>query len=338
MRKAAGCVHSSLARRRLAASLREPTPEAATATALGPQRTWFSDWLAHSDLEDPFWTPYEASAALSATRIPVLLIGGWHDVFLDQTLEQYDRLDADVALTIGPWTHLETALKAARTADPETLAWFDEHVAGAGSRRPFPVRVHVTGAAEWRTLPTWPPKTHAHTLGLTGNGQLVDETGWGSAEFCYDPVDPTPSLGGRHMSAGAGRRDNRPLESRDDVLTFTSAPLASELEVLGAPAVELHLTTSTAASLFVRLCDVDPRGRSWNVTEAFTRLAPTSGPVMLPLGSCAHRFLPGHRLRLQISGGAYPRFARNPEPCEYTIACEHSHLTLPVGGGVDASA
>lgn len=318
------------ARRRVDAALREPTPEAAAVKALGPDHPWFTDWLAHPDLEDPFWTGYDASAALTATRIPVLLIGGWHDVFVDQTLEQYRRLDADVALTIGPWTHLDTAFKSSRVTDPEALAWFDEHLAGAPSRRPAPVRIHVTGAGQWRSMPSWPPKTEQRVLGLTSTGGLSAESGPGTVEFTYDPADPTPSVGGRHMSAKAGRQDNSALEARDDVVTFTSAPLDTPLEVLGAPSVHLRITTGTTPDVFVRLCEVDERGRSWNVTEVFTRLTTTDAPVTLSLGTCAHRFAPGRRLRLQISGGAHPRFARNPEPCHYTISCEGSHLTLPV--------
>jgi putative CocE/NonD family hydrolase len=134
------------------------------------------------------------------------------------------------------------------------------------------------------------------------------------------------------MSANAGRQDNRPLERRDDVVTFTSAALDADLDVVGVPRLELRVTVESIAppDLFVRLCDVDDRGRSWNVTEVFSRLTTASGSVSLRLGSCAHRFLAGHRLRLQISGGAYPRFARNPAPGHYTLICTGSSLALPV--------
>jgi predicted acyl esterase len=65
------------------------------------------------------------------------------------------------------------------------------------------------------------------------------------------------------------------------------------------------------------------------VTEAFTSPA-TAGRVNLRLGSCAHRFAAGHRIRVQISGGAYPRFARNVEECRYTLVCTDSRLAVPV--------
>jgi putative CocE/NonD family hydrolase len=320
------------ARRRVSAALRERTPELAAAVALGSDATWFTDWLAHPDLDDAFWEHYNATSALAVSKVPTLLIGGWHDVFVDQTLEQFRGLaerDIDVAMTIGPWTHLDTTVKASRVTDAEALAWFDQHVADLGPARDAPVRAYVTGASQWRTSQTWPPKTGDHTLRPHASGLLDEEGGTGTVEFAYDPADPTPSLGGRHMSAKAGRQDNRPLENRDDVVTFTSAPLDRPLDVIGAPQVELRLdVTSAQPDVFVRLCDVDSRGRSWNVTETFSRFDPAAGK--LSLGSCAHRFQAGHRIRLQVSGAAYPRFARNPDPCHYTVDCAGSALHLPV--------
>ncbi|MDX8032617.1 CocE/NonD family hydrolase [Lentzea sp. BCCO 10_0856] len=320
--------------RRVTAALHEPTPELAAAAALGDEPTWFDEWLAHPDLADPFWQQYDATSVLGTTTVPTLLIGGWHDVFVDQTLEQFRSLEsrqADVAMTIGPWTHLDTTVKAARVADTEALAWFDEHVGGLERAREAAVRVYLTGAEQWRTLPTWPPSTTELTLTLDASRLLSTEPGSGTVEFGYDPSDPTPSLGGRHMSAKAGRQDNRSIERRADVITFTSTALGQPLDVVGAPRVTLQLkVTGAAPDLFVRLCEVDARGRSWNVTEAFIRFDPTGGHVELPLGSCAHRFRAGHRVRLQISGGAYPRFARNPEPSHYTVDCAGSALSLPV--------
>ena len=325
------------ARRRVSAALREPTAERAAAAALGTGGTWFADWLTHTDLGDPFWEPYDAGAALTRAQVPVLLIGGWQDVFVDQTLEQFELLTehtGTAAVTIGPWTHLDLAAKAAPVTDSEALAWLDQHVAGTGPARTSPVRVFVTGAGEWRTLPAWPPKTGDQRLGLQANGQLTEEPTVvaGAIEFTYDPADPTPAVGGRHMSGKAGRQDNSRLERRDDVVTFTSAPLEHDLEVLGAPQLHVWLDSDRPqADAFVRLCEVDERGRSWNVTESFTRFEPAAEPRTIALGSCAHRFRAGQRIRLQISGGAYPRYARQDGPCHYTIVCSGAALTLPVG-------
>jgi hypothetical protein len=309
---------------RVAAALRERTPQDAAAMALRGSAPWFSDWLAHQDLTDPYWRPYSAASALRETTIPVLLIGGWHDVFIDQTIEQYHALrahNANVAMTVGPWTHLDTAIKAARIADSEALAWLDHHLAGTGPTRETPVHIQVTGTRDWRSIPAWPPPTHELVLSLIPDGSL---------DFTCRPDDPTPAVGGRHMSPGAGRQDNTKLEQRDDVVVCTSAPLEDDLEVFGTPRIELLVDTGgDQASVFVRLCEVDGRGRSWNVTEAFTPVAGTT-PTTITLGACAHRFRAGYRLRLQISGGAYPRYARNEKSVHYLIDVDGVSLTVDV--------
>jgi len=195
-----------------------------------------------------------------------------------------------------------------------------------------------------------------HDIGraMYGSGAfaLADFLGWSATVLAqgdgrYDPADPTPALGGRHMSSGAGARDNRPLESRPDVLTFTSEPIGSALEIIGSPRVDVTLDTDNPhADVFIRLCDVDRRGRSRNVTEIYHRLDPghvtEARTLSIELGACAHRFAAGHRLRLQVSGGAHPRYARNTGTGEsiatatsfaatrYTIHCDRSSLTLPI--------
>lgn len=330
------------ARRRVTAALRQPTPAGAAATALGDGAPWFGEWLGHTDLDDPYWRPYDASSALRDTAIPVLVIGGWQDVFVDQTLAQYHALSAhnrNVAMTIGPWTHVDTAVKAAKVVDTDALAWLDHQVAGSGPAREAPVRIYVTGAREWRSFTSWPPRTGERVLRLDAGGRLLDNAAAkGAVAFTCLPDDPTPSVGGRHMSPGAGRQDNSGLERRADVAVFTSDPLGEDLEVFGCPRVELAVEAEGGpASVFVRLCDVDGRGRSWNVTEAFVPVA-TRSATTVDLGACAHRFRAGHRLRVQVSGGAYPRYARNPNTVRYTIGCGGSSLTLPWGTSATPSA
>src|SRR4051812_7180153 len=91
-------------------------------------------------------------------------------------------------------------------------------------------------------------------------------------------MDPTPSVGGRVLAHRAGRRDNRRLEARADVRTFTTAPVEEPVELLGGARVQLFLTSDNPyADVFLRLCDVDPRGRSVDVTDRLVRLPPAPG-------------------------------------------------------------
>jgi uncharacterized protein len=118
------------------------------------------------------------------------------------------------------------------------------------------------------------------------------------------------------MSRRAGTRDNRPVEQRPDVLVYTSAVLAEPVEILGEVTAAVRLTRDNPhADLFVRLCDVDPRGVSRNVCDGVVRLTGATAldaTVTVSLLGAAHRFAAGHRIRVQVAGGAHPRFLRNP--------------------------
>ena len=123
-------------------------------------------------------------------------------------------------------------------------------------------------------------------------------------------------MGGQLLTGQAGAADNRALEARPDVLVYTGAPLTADLDVIGPVSARVRVRASGGHfDLFARLCDVDPRGRSRNVCDGIMRCGAVSPgsvvPVTVPMSATAHRFGAGHRLRLQISGGAHPRFARN---------------------------
>jgi putative CocE/NonD family hydrolase len=230
-----------------------------------------------------------------------------------------------VSLLVGPWSHASAFSKdGLRRISREALAWMNTHLAqDAEEDRAAPVQVFVGGAAEWRELAEWPPHEGEQMWYLHGDGELsrdapdgtapaATSAGTGQSSWRYDPADPTPSVGGQLLSPEAGPRDNRAVEARPDVLVFTSAPLHAPLDVLGPVRATLHLRVSTGhADVFVRLCDVDAEGRSFNVTDGILQTAGEDA-VTVAMSSAAHRFAAGHRLRLQVSGGAFPRFARNP--------------------------
>jgi uncharacterized protein len=114
---------------------------------------------------------------------------------------------------------------------------------------------------------------------------------------------------------GSGRVENTVLESRPDVLTYTTATLGSDTEIIGEVSAEIWFRSSLPyADVFVRLCDVDERGRSWNVCDGLTSLtgADAITAATVALWPTAYRFRRGHRIRVQVSSGAFPRYARNP--------------------------
>jgi putative CocE/NonD family hydrolase len=216
-------------------------------------------------------------------------------------------------------------------------------------RRPQPVRTFVTGSNTWHSPNAWPPEAAGTNWYPDDDGLLgTTAASGGQSAFRYDPADPTPSVGGRRLSSDAGVRDNAELEARPDVLTFTTPALSADLEFEGFPAAEVAVSVDNPhADLFVRICDVDARGRSHSITDTLIRLDPTVGAgevqhLTARLSPCAHRLLTGHGLRLQLSGGAHPQYARNlgtGEPpatgtglkaAVHTIHHDHTRLTLPV--------
>ena len=326
------------AKRRLAAGHNGLPAADAVDALLGGRAPWFRPWLAHPDLTDRFWDDKRATGALERSTVPTLLVGGWQDLFLEQTVAQYGALAArgvDVALTIGPWTHLAVGTRGAGIVARETLAWLDEHLAGAtGRARRAPVQVALTGDKSWWELPEWPTPTTPRRWRLGPAGRLVDvacdappdtpadattpsapaaDPGADiGAGFRYDPADPTPAVGGRLLTPDAGVRDNRRLIARADVVTFTTPPLTRELVIAGSPVAELdHVADPPHADLFVRLCDVAPNGRAHNVADGMRRRDPAAGPITVELDPCFHRVAAGHRITLLVAGGAHPRFLRN---------------------------
>jgi putative CocE/NonD family hydrolase len=168
----------------------------------------------------------------------------------------------------------------------------------------------------------WPPPARSVRWHLHPGGVLHPRAPLASPpdRYRYDPSDPTPSVGGTLLARSGGPRDNRALERRSDVLVFSSSALVRDLEVVGPITAELHVrSTLEHTDFFVRLCDVEPSGKSLNLCDGLVRVTPASwrrgdagiGVVQVALWPAAHVFRRGHRLRVQVSSGAHPRFARN---------------------------
>jgi hypothetical protein len=301
------------------------------ARATGAEVAWFREALASPGRKDAYWVARDFAAGVGEVAAPVQLVGGWHDIFLPWMIEDFAALQAAgraPQLLIGPWTHTAPGMLAAGLR--EGLGWLRAHLLGDDRLlRPSGVRVFVSGeraGSGWRELHSWPPPgTGERRLWLAAGGRLQDiEPGadpGGGDRYRYDPADPTPSLGGPVLLARKPVIDNRALELRPDVLTYTTTPLPETVEAIGPVRVELHVRTSSPHfDLFARVCDVDTAGASWNVCDALTRVMPgrfepaadDSARVAFDLWPMGHRFAAGHRIRLQVSSGAHPRYARNP--------------------------
>ncbi len=290
--------------------------------ATGHTVPYWQDWLAS---DAAFWDRHQFGSGPQRTAAAVAMIGGWHDIFLPAQLRDYAALREaghEPSLVIGPWRHADNEAAAAWMTS--SLEFLRAELGGrpAGGRA-SPVRIFVTGAEEWRWMPAWPPPAAAQNWYLQSYGGLATTrppTGSPPDTYVYDPAEPTPNLAGPVGSQGRARVDNRILEARPDVLTFTSTRLNAGFEVIGVPAVDLHVGSDREhTDFFARLCEVNPAGQSLNICDGLLRLSPGQPDaaadgtrrVRFELWPVAHRFRAGNRLRLQVSSGAHPRYGRN---------------------------
>ncbi len=327
--------------------------------ALGVQAASFQHWLNDPDPESAYWRSIDQHRSLGKVDAAVHLIAGWHDFFLDGQLADYTNLLAaghTPYLTVLP--HYHTASAVSLDAAREGLWWFDAHLKGRRElleRRP--VHLRLMGTKEWHAMDYWPPPARNTRYFLHPEGRLALEPapeGAAPARYCYDPADPTPASGGPVLSNQAGPRDQRMIETRADLLCYTSPPLTAPIDVVGYVRLELCAHSSLPHTDFIaRLCIVDRSGRSTNVCEGIYRVTPASADrepdgslrLDIDLGATAQRFQAGERIRLHVCSAAHPRWAANlgtgepfaqgvnSIPAEQTIyhhAARPAALILPV--------
>jgi uncharacterized protein len=288
--------------------------------AAGQRVAFFQDWLKYASPSDPWWRPIDFQRSLRDVEKPMCMVAGWDDIFTPWQLQDFTIMqDAgrDVQLLVGPWKHLDAAVNTYAIRD--AIEFFRAQLTGDRSRlQASPVRVYVTGARAWHDYDRWPPRqAQPERFYLQPHGGLSPQLSAAGEpdRFTYDPEDPTPALGGPTLTLDPVRVDNRALEQRRDVLKYTSGPLARDLDVIGPVSAELWVSSDReTCDLFVRLCEVGRDGVSTNVCDGLARVrfVEEVQRVLVTLWPTAHRFRAGSLLRVQVSGGAYPRWAINP--------------------------
>jgi putative CocE/NonD family hydrolase len=347
-------------RKRTRAAMSHLPVGTADVAAIGRTVRFLGDVTGNAESED-FWAPTDHSKGLAGLTTPTSMVTGWYDLFLPAQLRDFKELSAagrPTRITIGPWSHGEPASLKPIIADQ--ASWLAAHLLGDRAQLHHPpVRLFLQGAGRWLDFEHWPPaESTAKAVHLQAIGRLGEETAGDSSSdrFTYDPADPTPSVGGPLLTGKTKQRDNRSVEAREDVLVYTGEPLARDLDVIGEVSAEIHVRTDLGhADVFVRLCDVDKNGVSRNVTEGIRRLRPGAQPADadgivtadITLDPTAYRFRRGHRLRVQVAGGAFPRFGRNhgtgeptacavtTNPCHFEVFHDPAHpsrVSLPVFG------
>lgn len=294
--------------------------------------TFYADWL-DQPLHDEYWTARSAAGCLPVVDLPALHVGGWFDGFLTGTLAAFEHLRAGAGyqrLVVGPWTHLPwtpavgqawLGESAQSTIDTLHLRWFDHFLKGhdTGIENDPVVQLYDLRANRWRACPEYPPApTTRLALASDGNagfdingGRLGDAADEPVVDtFVHDPWRPVPAAGG-HLAPSTGIHDRTAVDARPDVLTYTTAPLEREHQLIGPVRATLNATADADSfDLCAVLSVVDSDGRARNLTQGYVR-ARGNGPVAIDLrGTCA-LIRPGERLRLSVSGACYPAYALN---------------------------
>jgi hypothetical protein len=219
---------------------------------------------------------------------------------------------------------------------PLQLKWFDRWVKGVEPKEPdhaHPVRIFVMGTNKWRDEDEWPlARAREAKFFLGGGGELGERPGKPAAPdaFVYDPGKPVPTTGGAVCCDNKvfpwGPLDQRPVERRRDVLSYTTAALGSDLEVTGPIQVVLYASSSAVDTDFTaKLVDVFPSGEARILTDGILRARYRESlekpKLMKPgevyrltidAGVTSNVFRAGHRIRVEISSSNFPRFDRNP--------------------------
>jgi len=327
-------------------------------------------------------------------EVPVHTMGGFFDIFAQGTLRGYEGVSKKGAnetarrgshMVIGPWEHgvsrkvgdMDWGPAATIDTDALALRWFDYWLKGMdnGLDRDPPVKIFVMGRNEWRYEDEYPLArtsyeplylhSGGHANGSHGDGALSwskSDGGVRPDKYRYDPAHPVPSLGGANccgVGTTSGARDQRPIESREDVLVYTSNYLEEEVEIVGPVKLVLHASSSVVDTDFVaKLVDVYPDGRSINIAEGILRARyrnSLSKPEPLEPGrvyqmevdliGTANLFRKGHRIRVHLTSSHFPQFSRNlntgepfgtsatmkvAEQTVYHSPERPSHILLPV--------
>ncbi|HIF11309.1 MAG TPA: CocE/NonD family hydrolase [Sneathiellales bacterium] len=319
---------------------------------------YVADWIAHPDYDD-YWKAIAPREHYDKITAPALNFGGWYDLFLGGTLANYTSMKDRVTqkLIIGPWAHGYNggvypernfgmmAHDGAADVTSDQIRWFDHWLKGEDNGVPQDksVKLFIMGPDVWREEDDWPlpdtdwQKWYLHcedgTASTGDGGSLSCETPGDEAadSYLYDPHDPVPTVGGASflpglfIAANAGPREQSAVETRADVLCYSSSVLDHDHEVTGPIKLVLYVRSSATDTDFTgKLVDVYPDGRAINLTDGILRVRyrnsfekpelMTPGEVYcleIDMIATANVFRSGHQIRLEVSSSNFPRFDRN---------------------------
>lgn len=329
---------------------------------------WLLDTIENHPSYDSMWSWVNLPSRWDSAPYPMFHISGWFDLYTDGQLEAFSELQkrfGQQKLFVGPWGHGD-AWGSRQQGDLvfppnaeldegyafEQLArWYNYFLLddSTGILEEPPVRFYLMGDCDsgdttywnrWIEADTWPLPCVSYKKFYLREGGLLDTLPPTTNEppdvYSYDPLDPTPTIGGREYIGipydtltglgGYGPRNQNPIESRPDVLIYETLPLQEPMVVLGKIKLILFASSDRLDTDFaVRVCDVYPDGRSILMTDGILKARYRHGfdhedlltpglpdTFIIDAWSTANVFNTGHKLRIIISSSNFPRFERNP--------------------------
>jgi uncharacterized protein len=308
-------------------------------------------FLKHTTYDD-FWKGLSAERHADQVNAPGLYVGGWYDIFLQGTIDSFTTIQkrggpnarGRCFLVIAPTAHGPFTQKVEYPGVAKAplnyaapLNLLDHWLKGErnGAEKLKPVHYYVMGDTDdrkapgnaWRSADSWPPPAADTPFYLGADKSLGKGKpgGGGQLTYSYDPEGPAPTVGGQNLLISKGPMDQRKVESRKDVLVFTTEALAEPLEVTGRVRAKLFVSSDCPDTDFtVKLCDVYPDGKSMLVTDGIRRASLRNGfgkreplekgrvyEVEVDLWSTSLVFNKGHRIRVAVSSSNAPRFEPN---------------------------
>jgi len=340
-------------------------PQSGILRQLAPD-SYYHAWLSQADPSDDYWqiSPHHQ---MQQVDLPMLHIGGWFDPYLRGTLRLYKEMVARSQfpqhLRVAPWAHLPWGRKtgaidygaeANSPIDRLQIQWFDYFLKGKGAIAESPISLFEMGANCWRKFDHVPEEPlQPYYLASTGLAAMGDREGALTPHsplpalpdlLIHDPWRPVPALGG-HATLPAGSFDRAALDCRTDVLTYTSAPLETNLHIVGAATLQLYcIADAPSFDLCVTLSEVKPNGSVFNFAQGYRRISSTPHAPLLksiPLQPTCICIPPGSSLRLSISAACFPAYPVNPGTGTLPIDSKLIHaqvITVVVYSGGDRSS
>ncbi len=313
-------------------------------------------YVTNQPFYNSFWKQLDSNAVAEHVRVPAIHYGGWYDIFLQGTIDAFvarqnhggEGARGTQKLIIGPWHHwwpksvqlgdFEVPMQGRNPpVDISAHHWFDHYLKGIdnGIDKIPAVIYYVMGPFNgepssgnvWRTSDVWPVPAQSTPFYLTQEGTLQKSmpTTESSLSYQYNPHDHIPTIGGCNLFLEPGPKDQRPIESRKDILLFTSEKLDHDVEVTGPLVAKLFVSSDQQdTDIMVRLTDVYPDGRSILIADGSYRIGVmnyehSQNPqtknqpleIQVDLWSTSIVFAKGHRIRVSISSSNFPRYEKN---------------------------